>query len=431
MWNEQDDAQLAALLKRKLRDVAIAIRESETPYERNRLKHQRERYREMLRKVEAGAYNGDIIFSELRASAALRQEARLSSGLHSSISGGRAYVNAYGAVDFDYEGAFRKKRYYGIVLPIVLFVLAVAAIASIAVGALSPTPIDAATARKISDATGGAININAIFKYRIDKDRDITVRPGADGKWQWPEADYKDLPGTEELEAEATRILEEKRASGIENPGVALSADLECTEIYIDAIDILKAFFKTKFMKETRIAIIEDLPAFQGASYYDALFLSGGKEDSLSIRKNADGNYDFEAVYHAIGVYGEIFCLMILIALAIVLFVQNLVRIFTYTTRRLHGVTLLALFAGILLFVCPALASTEGTRLGPAFSNYFMSLTNPTGFAENASAEVGATITGLLPVALLLISLILPPFFKNRRKTFPARIPRGNKKVHI
>ena len=59
MWSEQDDANLVILLRRKIKDTTVAIRESETPYERSRLKAQKARYKDMLRKVETGNYNGD------------------------------------------------------------------------------------------------------------------------------------------------------------------------------------------------------------------------------------------------------------------------------------------------------------------------------------------------------------------------------------
>ena len=66
-WSERDDAALCVLLKRKIKDVNVALRESDSPYERARLKEQKRHYKTMLVKVENGAYNGDILFSELQA----------------------------------------------------------------------------------------------------------------------------------------------------------------------------------------------------------------------------------------------------------------------------------------------------------------------------------------------------------------------------
>ena len=109
LWDEKDDAALLTLLKRKVKDVNIALRECETPYERARLKKQKEHYKNMLHKVETGSYNGDIIFNELKASAALNQEQALSSRAHASVRGGKIYNKSYDPIDFDYDSAFRKK----------------------------------------------------------------------------------------------------------------------------------------------------------------------------------------------------------------------------------------------------------------------------------------------------------------------------------
>ena len=124
-WDERDDAALGVLLKRKIKDVTIGLRESENPYERAKLKEQKRHYKAMLRKVESGSYNGDIIFSELKASSALRAEQNLRAAGYSTMAGGKNYVNSYQAMDFDYESAFRKKRYYGVALPLLLLLLSI------------------------------------------------------------------------------------------------------------------------------------------------------------------------------------------------------------------------------------------------------------------------------------------------------------------
>jgi len=47
-WNEKDDAALCLLVKRKIRDVDVALRESESPYERSRLKSTKSHYRQTV-----------------------------------------------------------------------------------------------------------------------------------------------------------------------------------------------------------------------------------------------------------------------------------------------------------------------------------------------------------------------------------------------
>ena len=115
----------------------------------------------------------------------------------------------------------------------------------------------------------------------------------------------------------------------------------------------------------------------------------------------------------------------------VIIFIQNVVRIFTYTSRRLHFTTFMCLLLTALGWICPAFATCEGTELGAAFKNYFLNLTNASGFLSEQTASVGVTIMGLLPVALCFVMLILPKFFRNRHKDLPYRIPKGNRKAHV
>ena len=432
MWDERDDAQLAILLRRKIKDTSIALRESETPYERSRLKAQRERYKSMLHKVEKGAYNGDIIFNELRASAALKQEMSFASGLHSSVAGGKKYTNSYGNMDFDYEAAFRKKRYYGAFLPILMTLLTIILIASLFIGAFSPSLIGSDVSDSIESSVG--ININAMFVYRLgDHDGemvDIAVKADDNGYWFWPEGNYKIRP-------EQGKPYEEKKAGGGtivhdgEGETVSLYKDLGCTEIYIDAIDIIKAWFKTKMLEKTRIDVIEDLEIFQGQSFYYALFLSGTKADELVIAKNDEGKYDFGVIYNHIGVYGTIIFLLLTIIFSVILLIQNIVRIFTYTSRRIHVTTLLTLIFGLLTFISPVLATCEGTDIASSFMNFFNNIMSAETFLSSTSSSIGATILSLAPIAICILLLILPKLFKNRYKNMPSQIPKGNAKIRM
>lgn len=424
-WNERDDAQLAILLKRKVKDTTIAIRESTTPYERSRLKAQRTHYKEMLHKVEAGSYNGDIIFSELRAFAALQQEDALSAGLHSSMAGGKAYTNAYGNVDFDYEAAFRKKRYYGASLPIIMTILTIVMIAVFILSALIPSVIPAATADQIKATT--RINLNALIVYRLGETEgdvfDIGIKADDNGYWWWPKGNY------EYYEPTLGEPWTEEDGTTHDNDGevVWLYEDLGCTEIYIDAIDIIKAWFKTPMLASTRLDFIEDLSVFKGTSYYYKLFLEGTKSDELIIKRNEEGSYDFGTVYNHIGVYGTIMFLLVTIILIVVMLIQNIVRIFTYTSRKINVVTLLVFLFSLFLVAAPAFAVCEGTDIATSFTNYFMNLTTPNLFLESYVTSVGITALFIIPTAISLVLLILPKLFKNKHRALPKRIPKGNK----
>jgi hypothetical protein len=183
-------------------------------------------------------------------------------------------------------------------------------------------------------------------------------------------------------------------------------------------------------LSKTRLDFLEDQSLFQGQSYYYAIFLSGTKADDLVIKKGEDGNYDYGTIINHIGVYGTIINLVITVILMIIMLIQNIVRIFTYTSRRLHVTTLLAFIFSALTMISPALAICEGTDLDSAFKSYFSNLTNAAGFVTDTTATAGVTIMFVIPVAICLLLLILPKLFRNKYKSMPTHIPKGNKKIH-
>ena len=186
-------------------------------------------------------------------------------------------------------------------------------------------------------------------------------------------------------------------------------------------------WFKTPMLEKTRLDFIEDLAIFQGPSYFYKLFLEGTKQDELVIKKNDEGGYDFGTIYNHIGVYGTILFFLVLVVLMVFLLIQNLVRIFTYTSRRLNVVTLLVFLFSLFLVAAPAFATCEGTDIATAFTNYFQYLTKPNTFLSSNVTTVGITILFLVPTAVSLVLLILPKLFRNSHKSLPKRIPKGNK----
>lgn len=413
-WNERDDAALCVLLKRKLKDVNVALRESENPYERSRLKEQRQHYKSMLRKVESGVYNGDIIFGELQAASALRSEQALRTAEYSTISGGKKYVNSYQNMDFDYENAFRKKRYYGFALPLILLILSIAFVGIFVMGAFLPSEI-------IQNADSQGISLDSFFVYKLgDGNRDIKI----DNDGNWPSGTFDASITTEKMPVKGVPFVDDRNNTP---ETVLLHADLKMTSINITPFDIVKAWFRTPMLEKTRIDFLEDSVYFQGDSYYYLCFFAGSKGDSLVIGKDEDGNFDMSVIIRHIGTYGTIMFLIISFILGIISILINIVRLFTYTSRKLHIFSLLSFIFSALCMVAPAFATVEGTELGASFKAYFSSITSFNTFLADDTAVVGVGLLFLVPMAINLIMMILPKLFRNRLKKRITYVPKGNK----
>ena len=418
LWDEQDDAALLTLLRRKIKDVNIALRECETPYERTRLRKQRDHYKAMLGKVETGSYNGDIIFNELKASAALHQEQALSSRAYASVKGGKVYNKSYDPMDFDYEAAFRKKRYFGVSLPIIMTILSLILVATFIIGFFLPSDIN----DTISNKTG--LDFRTFMIYRLGEDQDgnvIDITIPNDGNW--PRGIYSN----DELVTDFVEPGLPYMIDGNIPETISLYADCDCDAIYIDTADIIKAWFKTKMLAKVRLDFLEDMQFFKGTSYYYTIFLSGTKADGLVIKQDDKGQFDMGVIYNHLGVYGTIIYLIVAFLMSVVLLIINIVRIFTYTSRRPHGTTLFTMLICALAMISPALASCVGTALGDSINSYFTGLNGAEVFVTNDTATIGVTLIFILPAALCLVMAILPLLFKNRYKKLPTRLPKGNK----
>lgn len=414
-WDERDDAALCVLLKRKLKDVNIALRESNSPYERSRLKEQKRHYKSMLKKVENGVYNGDIIFGELQAASALRSEQTLRSAELSTMAGGKRYVNSYQAMDFDYESAFRKKRYYGVALPLVMLILSLAFVAIFIISAFLPSG-----SLEISLSKDNKIVLDSLFSYKLTDEVDIYINNTAKDM-VYPRGIY-----TKEKPQDGTQYKPDEQSAA---PSViGLHADLGMTAVYISPFDVVKAWFRTPMLKDTKIDFLEDSKYFQGNSYYYLALLSGDKGEALVIKKDADGNYDWGVIMRHIGTYGTIIFLIAAFLLGIVNIIINIVRLFTYTSRRLHAVTFINFLISLLCMLAPAFATVEGTEIGAAFSAYFSAISGNKAFMDNADATVGIGILFLIPVAINFIMMLLPFFFRNRLKKQVSYVPKGNRK---
>lgn len=409
-WNEKDDAALTLLLKKKIREMDISIRESNTPYERSRLKETKHQYKQMLAKVETGVYNGDIIFAELQAAAALRGEQQGKMEYYGKAENGRAYVNSYQDMDFDYEAAFRKKRYFGFALPFVMLLLILVFLSVFIFGAF-PVKIQQV-------AINNNINLNSMFVYKLSDTFDIEIA----NEGNWPMGTY----------AEKAPIPVQGKAYADLNGNVPntvkLYADMKMTSVDISAFDIIKAWFRTPMLEKVRLDFLEDRGVFQGSSYYYLCFMSGGKMDDIKIQKDAEGNYDFSVILRHIGTYGTILFMVISFLLGIIVLITTIIRLFTYTTRKLHVFNWLLLIFSLLAFVSPALASIEGTEIVASVKNYFLNLTAAADFQTSQDATAGIQILYLIPAACSLLLLIVPKLFRNRLKRRVTKVPHGNKK---
>lgn len=413
-WNESDDAALCILLKKKIKDASVAIRESDSPYERAKIKAHRNHYKSMLRKVEGGGYNGDIIFSELRAATALSGAQAAQSARYDTVAGAKKYNNSYSDMDFDYETAFRKKRYYGVGLPILLLLLSILLVGIFIMGAFLPY-LPSNVTDSLSEA---GVSLDSLFVYRIGEGNlDIAITN--DGNWPTGTFANNVTPPTQGVPYEDVY--------GNEPETVKLNADLGMIAINITPFDVVKAWFRTPMLEKTRIDFLEDSKYFQGTSYYYLCFLSGNKKDSLSIKKDEDGNFDNSVIIRHIGTYGAILFLIIAFLLGIVSIIINIVRMFTYTSRKLHITSLLCFIFSLLCMAAPAFATIEGTEVVASFSNYFLSLSDYNDFLKSADATVGIGILFFIPAAISLIMMILPKLMKNVLKKRPTYVPRGNR----
>lgn len=410
-WSESDDAALCVLLKRKIKDVNVALRESNSPYERTRLKEQKRHYKTMLVKVQNGTYNGDILFSEIQASAALRAEQNVRTAAYATTAGARKYNSSYANMDFDYESAFRKKRYYGAGLPLILLILSVVMLAVFVISAFIPADVSA-------NMADSGIPLNSLFYYKLGSDT-LDIQIQNDGNW--PSGTY--LEDYEPLEQGEYYV----DASGNQPTMVSLYADLGMNAVYISPFDVVKAWFRTPMLEEVRLDFLEDNELFQGNSYYYYCFLSGSKSEALIIAKDEDGNFDRSVIFRHIGTYGMIMFLIITFVLTLLNVVINVIRLFTYTSRRLHAVTFLSFLSSLMMALCPAFATMEGTDVASSMTAYFSALTDAAGFAENPEATVGISILMLLPLVISLVMMILPALFKNRLKRRPTFVPAGNR----
>ncbi len=412
-WNERDDAALCLILKKKIQETTVGMRECNTPYERSRLKSQKDHFKEMLHKVESGSYNGDIIFGEMKAAAMLHSNETATFNYRSTTKGAKDYLNSYTDTDFDYESALRKKRYYGFSLPLILMILSVLIIAVFATTAFVPA--------KLREDMHKDTNLDALFIYRLSEDSDISITN--DGNW--PSGTYgKDADGYAiEPQVQGEPYADEY---GNKPATVLLFKDIGMQTIDISTFDVVKAWFSTPMLKKVRLDFLEDNKLFQGTSYYYKCYMEGDKASSYKITKDENGNLDISSIFRYVGVYGTIYCVILAVIFAILGIIMNFFRIFRYTSRKPHFTSWIGFIFCFIALICPALADVDSMAILPAISNYFNAFLNSTAFLAEPTSTAGVSLLFLVPLALNLVLMILPKFFRNRFKKIPRFVPKGN-----
>jgi len=410
-WNEEDDAALALMLRKKIKETGLAVRAAKSPYERERLKARRDQYKKMARKVQNGSYNGDILFSEMRAAADLQAQENMKLANFSTVGGARSYLNSYEDMDFDYENYFRKRRYFGITLPIIMFLLTAVFLAVFILGAVLPQDI------KLDLYDSSGLKVDALFTFKLGEGtNDFRIKN--DGNW--PDGNWiVDEDGIEERLTPGEPYVKD----GVQPEYVSVYADLGMTAINITAFDVIKAWFRTPMLASTRIDFLEDNANFQGPSWYYAKFFDSN--GGLQIEKNADGQYDIISVLRYLGGYAGILCLVAAFILGIIALITNIIRLFTYTSRKVHLVNVLAFIFALLAAVMPALLLLESTDFAGPLQQFFVF--DEATFFDEPDYKFMLNPVALLPAAVMLLNMFLPLIFKNRLKKRPTFVPKGNK----
>ncbi len=415
-WNEKDDAALAELLRKKIKEVDLSIKEAPSPFMRSKLRAKKAHYKTMSAKVANGTYNGDIIFSEMQAAAALRTQDTLNYQRYSNPGEARKYVNSYQDMDFDYESYFRKTRYYGRFLPILATLFTLILLAFFLIGAFIP----AGTKQTLNDA---GLKVDTLFYFKLGPNElDYSIKN--DGKW--PDGDWRYVNGEEQVLAQGQPYI----APGETEPKdyVYLYSDLGLRTINISSFDIIKAWFRTKMLSKVRLDFIEDSSYFQGSSWFYAKYMESA-EANIPNYRNSDGDYDFPIIIKYLAGYGTILSLIAAFLLGIICLVLNIIRIFTYTTRRLHGLNFLLLFFCILVAMLPLLLAMEGTDIKSALGAFFT--LDAIEFLENPEKTTVFNIFAVIPAGIALVMLFLPKLFKNRFKKRPSFVPKGNRPRNV
>lgn len=409
-WQERDDALLTELLHTKIKELKWEIKMASSPYMARQLKVKRREYKEMLRKVSLGQYDGNIILSELTT--AVRYKNTEKNKKEKVLS---KYVSSYADVDFDFESYFSRTRYYGAALPLFTLILVGIMLFCSIMSAVIPAQTNTINDTLASGEMDIWLDLSTVGYLKVGNGNDDFLIPN-DGNW--PIGKYKE--GITPL-AQGKKYIDSR---GNIPTSVLMYEQLGMIAVNITVVDVMKAFFRTPLMSKNKIDFIENLPVMQGTSWYVQAFMKD--PNSLKIQKGADGNYDFTAIIRNIATYGTIFALLLTLLSAIIVIIFCIFRIFRYTSKRIHFFTFMTFFCGVLTMILPAFAKVQSmSGIGDALSGYF-ALTQ-TMFVESTTTIVSVNLISLILVVLPFLAMFMPLMFKNKRKYQVTHVPKGNK----
>jgi hypothetical protein len=420
-WTEKDEALLIDLLNRKINEMKFDIREADSPYIKARLRAKRKEYIGMRNKVIDGDYNPNVLAAEL-ASAKVAQR-QIVKKKEKKLG---KYVDSYSDVDFDFKGFFDKTRFYHSYLPFMMMMLLIVLGVFILVSFVVPVNVIDAAETSLNNSGTARLTLTSVAYIKLGPDENDFRVPN-DGNW--PKGTFM----ADNYKLEQGELY--TNTSGQTPQYVYLYGDLKMISIDITSADLMRAALISVFSK-SRIDFIENMEAMPSRSwYYVRYMVEENRLNSMKIEKGEDGSYDWTVVIRYIATYGAPVCLWITILLCIIEFVICFIRLFHYTSRRLHVIPVLILLSGLFTILLPAFAelsalNTEAVKnaITGYFSFYwsdFMMASNTQTIAINYLYLI---LIVAVPVFLILWPITWPAwynlFFKDKPITF---VPKGNR----
>lgn len=419
-WTERDEAVYIDLLRRKIGELKHDIAQADSPYVKARLKNKRKEYKSLLLKVESGSYNSNVLAGEMAA----YQRAKNQETYRYAGNTGKAakYVDSYEEINFDFDGYFRKTRYFGTALPAVLLVLTLILTFLLVFSMVMPASVTQSIDAAIGDVFGEdapRVSLAGPLYYKLKKG-DFSVPNNG----KWPNAIY----AQPESALEYGKVFTD--ADGATPEMVDLFSDLGMVALVISMEDIAKGTFYTPLLQKYQLTALEDAlfpDDSSRGSWYQRFFIAG-RIDDLEIKKDENGQWNAVNILNNLGTYGAIICALIVLACCVVELILCVIRLFTYTSRRLHAIPIILFLSLVLMLILPVfgtIPALDNASLSQAFSNYFSF--NTADFLASDTATFSVNIVYLILAGFALIMIFVPRMFKNRAFKTVTHVPKGNR----
>ncbi len=396
-WEQGDETLLAYAIEDKINTLNQNIKDADRPSLRNKLKAEKKAYRSMQEKVKAGNYGSVDLYRKL-AKAGIKVEAS---------NRGKGSVSRYDTIDFKFDQYFLKTRYYGLASPILIILLTVVLMAVMLLGMFLPDSI-----KEPLDEIG--INVTSLYTFKLSETEDIL----APNNGEWPS-------GTWQEGAVGKQGQVYTSPTGETPDVVRLYGHLGMATVDITMFDVVNAFVNWTVSPSYRVDFIEDLSFMQTADMYYSRFMLG-KDTYLSFAKQPDGTYNTNNLLYILGVYGTLIAVVGLLICVLCALVSSIVSMFTYTGRRLHFYAWgMLVFAALAAFLPAFLGIASGLAGSACFAPYFSFLSSS--FMDNEAAVIMLNLPLLIVMAVAVLILIAPKFFKNKPIKLPTYVPKGNR----